>query len=73
MPDHVHVLCEGLQPQASLQVFVRRFKQYSAFAHSRRTGRRLWQEGYYEHVVRQGDTTAAIARYVIETQFARGS
>ena len=68
----VHVLCEGQHEDSSVLSFVRSFKQRTAFDHSKRTGRRLWQDGYYEHVVRHDEAAAAIARYVLENPVRAG-
>jgi hypothetical protein len=40
------------------------FKQRSAFAHGRLDRRRLWQEGFFEHVVRREEDFEAIAPYL---------
>ena len=52
MPDHVHLLVEGLTDDADVRAFVAAAKQKSGFDFSVRDGRRLWQKGYYERVLR---------------------
>ena len=61
MPDHVHWLCEAQRDGAGLERFVALWKQRTGFAWSKRTGRRLWQKGYYERVLRANDDSLAIA------------
>ena len=51
MPDHVHILTEGLEECASLKSFVKLAKQCSGFHFRRRFGSTLWQRYFYEHVV----------------------
>lgn len=47
MPDHLHILAEGLKVESKLFAFVRGFKQKSAFEHQQQTGERLWQFKFY--------------------------
>ncbi len=64
MPDHLHLLVEGATEAADLRRFARLAKQATAFAFIRRHGRRLWQRGYYERVLRRHDATLDVVRYV---------
>jgi putative transposase len=66
MPDHVHIVVEGVTEQSDLKKFIRRAKQYSGYEHSQRTGQRLWQRYGYEHVIRDGESLSRLIRYVIE-------
>ena len=66
MPDHVHILTEGLEERANLKSFVKLAKQCSGFHFRRLFGVMLWQRYMYEHVVRDDETTEAIVAYVVE-------
>jgi putative transposase len=44
MPDHVHLLIEGLKPDSSALHFIDRAKQSSGYWYARQSGRRLWQK-----------------------------
>ena len=66
MPDHVHIVNEGLDECANLKSFVKLAKQCSGFHFRRRFGATLWQRYLYEHVVRDDETTEAIVAYVVE-------
>ena len=72
MPDHAHALVEGLTPDASLRLFVKSAKESSGRAYCRRARQRLWQEGYYEHVLRREEDARAVARYIIENPVRAG-
>jgi REP element-mobilizing transposase RayT len=65
MPDHVHVLVEGNSPEARLQNFVKRAKQLSAFAAKRLIKGKLWQTGYFEHVLRASEDTRRVVAYIL--------
>jgi putative transposase len=66
MPDHVHLLTEGLEECACLKSFVKLAKQYSGFHFRQRFGVSLWQRYLYEHVVRDDERTETIAAYIVE-------
>jgi putative transposase len=66
MPDHVHMLVEGIHFAADFREFVRIFKQRSSFAWKQRTGRALWQRSYFEHVLRNDEDTIGVAKYILE-------
>ena len=66
MPDHVHLLLEGATDEADLVRSVDAWKQSTAFAWKQRTGTRLWQKGFHDRVLRNGDDSRAVVRYVLE-------
>ena len=72
MPDHLHALVEGCREDADVTAFVARFRQSSGYGYRRRCGARLWQEGYYDHVLREEDDTFEIARYVVANPVRAG-
>jgi REP element-mobilizing transposase RayT len=72
MPDHFHALVEGLADDSDLRRFVAMFKQRTSFEHRRSTGARLWQEGYYEHVLRTQEPRLAIAAYIVNNPIRSG-
>jgi REP element-mobilizing transposase RayT len=65
MPDHLHLLVEGLTPRSDLRQFVKMAKQRSGGLYSRRNRRRLWQGGYFDYVLREIDDPAQIAKYLV--------
>ena len=72
MPDHVHMLVEGTTARADLKRVSKRLKQGSAQAWAFRRRSRLWQEGYYDRVLRSEDDAKAVARYIIENPVRAG-
>ena len=65
MPDHAHFLIEGQSDQSDLRRFVRRAKQHSGAAYALRCKEPLWQEGYYERVLRKDTDAREVARYIL--------
>lgn len=72
MPDHAHLLVEGLEERSDLQRFSKLAKQRSGGIHARLTGKRLWQEGYYDRVLREGDDILTLTRYVLNNPIRAG-
>ena len=72
MPDHLHLLLEGVRPEADLKAFVSRAKQSSGYHFKRETGHRLWQRYGYERVLRAEETTLEVIRYIIENPMRAG-
>ena len=66
MPDHLHVVCEALSDESDLQAFVQLFKQRAAYAWKQKTGEPLWQSSYYDHVLRDSESTRSVVRYTLE-------
>ena len=66
MPDHVHLLVEGLNEQSDLRRFAKMSKQRSGAAHALSWRSRLWQEGYWEKVLRTDEDPRRVVRYILE-------
>jgi REP element-mobilizing transposase RayT len=66
MPDHAHLLVEGIDDEADLLRFAKLAKQRSGALYRRTHEQRLWQEGYFERVLRDDDNGRALARYIID-------
>jgi putative transposase len=72
MPDHVHVLATGACADSDLRRFIGSWKQKSGYAHCQSTSSRLWQGGFYDHVLRQEEDRAAVIRYLLENPIRAG-
>ena len=66
MPDHLHVIAEGMNDRSDGLEFVRLFKQASGFVWVRQRAATLWQESFYDHVLRSDAQTHHAVRYVLE-------
>jgi putative transposase len=72
MPDHVHLLLQGRTAASDLRRFTKQFKQSTGQRYAHHTGGRLWQEGYYDRVLRPEEPEALVARYIIENPVRAG-
>jgi REP element-mobilizing transposase RayT len=64
MPDHVHLLLEGLYPTTDLLGFVKAVKTKSSTPFTRKTARPLWQKKFYDHILRRNDSPDDVAWYI---------
>ncbi|RPI54261.1 MAG: transposase [Acidobacteria bacterium] len=72
MPDHTHELVEGLHESADLRRFCKLAKQRSGGVHARSGRGPLWQEGYYDRVLRDGEDIRQVARYILNNPIRAG-
>jgi putative transposase len=64
MPDHLHLLCEGMTHESRLLDFLSRFKQRTAFAQRQNGGGTLWQGRSFDRVLRREDAMEDVAWYI---------
>jgi REP element-mobilizing transposase RayT len=68
MPDHAHFFCAPQQSQASLQLFVGKWKEWTAKYAHRRHGLAvpLWQPEFFDHVLRSVESYDQRWEYVLQ-------
>ena len=72
MPDHLHLLATGRSESANIKKSVDAFRRQSAYHYKRRWSRRLWQDGYFDRVLRREESTASVVRYVVANPVRAG-
>ena len=72
MPDHLHLVLEALADDSDFLEFIRIFKQQSAFDWKQIAGTRLWQDSFYDRVLRDSESTGKAVRYVLENPVRAG-
>jgi putative transposase len=72
MPDHLHALVTAVRDDSDFKKFVAMFKQRSGFNHRRESGGHLWQENYFEHVLRSGEALPPVVGYVLGNPLRAG-
>lgn len=72
MPDHLHILIEGLNESSDLIRFMNAVKQRTGFEFARDHGEKLWQSSYYDHVLRAEEDTITVARYTLANPIRSG-
>jgi putative transposase len=64
MPDHLHLILAAESDSAQLSPVLQAFKSLSAAAARKVRVFDLWQKGYYDHILRSGDSMDAAAGYI---------
>lgn len=72
MPDHLHLLVQGVADDSNLLEFMRVFKQTSAYHWKAAFGGQLWQRSYFEHVLRENESPLKAARYLLANPLRAG-
>jgi REP-associated tyrosine transposase len=72
MPDHVHLLIEGLTDASDCRDFIRLAKQLSGFHFKRAFGGTLWQRYGFERTLRNDEATLSVSRYILENPVRAG-
>jgi putative transposase len=72
MPDHVHLLLEGLSSTSDLPRLLARWKHKTGCAYRSLTNMLLWQGGFHDHVLRQEEDRRAAIRYLIANPIRAG-
>jgi REP element-mobilizing transposase RayT len=65
MEDHLHLLLEGRTDDSDFKSTMTVLRQRTANAYGRARGERLWQDGYYDRVLRPSDDVFAAIRYIL--------
>jgi REP element-mobilizing transposase RayT len=68
----LHALAEGTRHDSNFLKSVAMFKQRTAFAHAHGGRGRLWQESFFEHVIRQEEDFESIAAYIVANPIRAG-
>lgn len=64
MPDHLHLLAQADSKDCELPAFVKTLKGRATVAARLLGVHRLWQKGYYDHVIRNSESAGEIAWYI---------
>jgi putative transposase len=72
MPDHLHLLIEGLDDNADGLRFIKLAKQYSGFYYSQANRHKLWQRYGFEHVLQEDELTLVVTRYILRNPVRAG-
>ena len=65
MPDHLHLLLEGIFPDSDLKKFVSSYKQYTGYLYKERGKTKLWQPSYHDHILRKDEDILSVAQYIL--------
>jgi putative transposase len=64
MPDHVHLVLLGLRDDSDFCAFVKSWNTQTGYLWRQRHHTKLWQGGYFEHILRSDVSIYLAAQYV---------
>ena len=64
MPDHVHLLVDGLSPTSDFLKFMKSLKIKTSREFAINGGFPLWQKKYFDHILRPKESMDAVAWYI---------
>ena len=72
MPDHLHMLLEGRTDESHFPSCMTLARQRSAHAFRAAFHERLWQEGYFDVVIRDADHARLVITYIVNNPVRDG-
>ena len=69
MPD---LVVAAKSEQSDFRRFMSNWKQRSGYQFKQQTGERLWQDSYFDHVLRDDEQTQTAMKYVLENPVRKG-
>jgi putative transposase len=72
MPDHLHLVVEGLTGGSDFCKFMKDAKQRTSYHAVRLGGGRLWQDGFHDRIVRQDEDLAWYIDYIVQNPVRAG-
>jgi len=72
MPDHLHIILTGAEPQADLWKTIVSFKQKTGYWLSRNMPTARWQKDFYDHIIRTEKTVTTQVRYILDNPVRKG-
>ena len=64
MPDHVHMLVDGLRAASDFLTFMKSLKIKTSREFAVGSGNPLWQKKYFDHILRPKESMDAVAWYI---------
>ena len=64
MPDHLHLLTEGIEPTSDLRHFIKSFRIKSSRQYATESGGVVWQKRFYEHILRSSAEVESVCWYI---------
>lgn len=72
MPDHLHLLLSGQEEDCDLRGLMHDAKQRTGFWYSKTQRGRLWQDSYFDHIVRDEESVERQACYILANPVRAG-
>jgi putative transposase len=72
MPDHLHLLVQGTSETSDFRAFMKNLRKRTTLTFRALAGTSLWQDAYFERVLRQEEDTMAVIEYILANPIRAG-
>lgn len=72
MPDHLHIIITGNDPESDAYRAMKAFKQYSGYWMSKNRQEVWWQDGFHDHILREEEDYFALMKYILNNPVRAG-
>jgi putative transposase len=72
MPDHLHLLVQGIDDHSNLRKFIGFFKQKSGYWFKKNYNENLWHISYFDHTLRKEESIESITLYILGNPVRKG-
>ena len=72
MPDHLHLCVVGESKNSDLIKLIKLFKQMAGHWFKNEYHKKLFQPGYYDHIIRKEEGIEKVMRYIAENPIRQG-
>jgi putative transposase len=73
MPDHLHFLVRPSENRSSVIQYVQRVKgRTTRMSWALGWQGKLWQERFYDHIIRSDENLAMVSQYILDNPFRKG-
>jgi putative transposase len=72
MPEYLHLLIEGKCPDSDMKQFISSYKEYTDFHYKQKTEAALWQNYFYNRILRDEEGTINVAEDIFSNPVRKG-
>ncbi|MCZ2267861.1 MAG: transposase [Ignavibacteriales bacterium] len=72
MPDHLHLVLAGNEPDSNIKKCLEMFKQKTGFYLSKSKANVSWQKDYYDHILRSEENLEIHLKYILNNPVRAG-
>jgi len=72
MPDHIHLLVQGTTAASDFRAFMKNLRKRTSMTYKQFATPALWQDGLFERVLRDDETTLTVIDYLLMNPIRAG-
>ncbi|PIY78539.1 MAG: hypothetical protein COY82_01960 [Parcubacteria group bacterium CG_4_10_14_0_8_um_filter_35_7] len=72
MPDHLHLLLIGKNENVDMNKTIKLYKQKTGYWFKQQYKEKIWQNSYYDHIIRKEEGIENVALYIFNNPIRKG-